>query len=311
MNPKLILVAVVLVLGLVAALVVGDRVLNAPRSADPSQNRVSERTTDRQCIIESNGIPDHTTGLFPNANDPFPIRPQEHTYTVALEPVVNRQATPIGVWQFGVAVNGVPFDPAGPFLHGDRQSGWQFDPLHPPIGAHLGVDEHNAHTQPGGGYHYHGLPVGLYRRLVVENGGEQSRPILLGRAADGFPIYGPCCHTEPGDAGSEVREMRPSHRLRSGTRPEQVGGRHDGSFLEDHEFVRGSGDLDECNGHFGVTGEYPDGIWHYHVTRTFPGIPRLFRGTPDPSFFPPGGGPGPGELPPGLRSFPELAAPRD
>jgi hypothetical protein len=35
-------------------------------------------------------------------------------------------------------------------------------------------------------------------------------------------------------------------------------------------------DLDECNGHFGPTPEFPDGIYHYHLTHTPPySIPCL------------------------------------
>ena len=38
-----------------------------------------------------------------------------------------------------------------------------------------------------------------------------------------------------------------------------------GSFVEDYEF-KNSGDLDEHNGRFAVTPEYPNGIYHYHAT---------------------------------------------
>ncbi|HBL47569.1 MAG TPA: hypothetical protein DDZ90_29705, partial [Planctomycetaceae bacterium] len=67
---------------------------------------------------------------------------------------------------------------------------------------------------------------------------------------------------------------------------------YDGTFVADYEFVKDSGDLDECNGRLGVTPEYPDGIYHYYLTEAFPYIPRYFRGTPDPSFQKRGPGPG-------------------
>ena len=74
------------------------------------------------------------------------------------------------------------------------------------------------------------------------------------------------------------------------------GGKYDGTFIQDYEFVKGSGDLDECNGRKGVTPEYPDGTYYYVVTDAFPFIPRFYRGTPDSSFErrmgpPPGGKP--------------------
>lgn len=39
-------------------------------------------------------------------------------------------------------------------------------------------------------------------------------------------------------------------------------------------------DLDACNGHLGVTDDYPQGIYHYHVTTTVPYLSGCFRGSP-------------------------------
>ena len=38
--------------------------------------------------------------------------------------------------------------------------------------------------------------------------------------------------------------------------------------------------LDECNGEMHSTAEYPDGIYHYHITAVVPYIIGCFRGTP-------------------------------
>ena len=38
--------------------------------------------------------------------------------------------------------------------------------------------------------------------------------------------------------------------------------------------------LDACNGHIGVTPDFPSGIYHYHVTSASPYISGCFRGTP-------------------------------
>ena len=64
----------------------------------------------------------------------------------------------------------------------------------------------------------------------------------------------------------------------------QPGGTYDGTFNEDFKHDPKAGDLDECNGRFGVTPEFPNGIYHYYVTEQFPFVPRMFKGTPDPSF---------------------------
>ena len=97
--------------------------------------------------------------------------------------------------------------------------------------------------------------------------------------------------------------MRSSWQIKKGERDGGPGGKYDGKFNSDYEYVSGSGDLDDCNGRFGVTPEYPQGIYHYYITDEFPHLSRSWRGTPDASFFKRGpGGPGvPGSGGPGGR----------
>jgi hypothetical protein len=52
-----------------------------------------------------------------------------------------------------------------------------------------------------------------------------------------------------------------------------------GAFTQDYEYVAGSGDLDECNGRFDVTPEFPSGIYHYYATDTWPFLTRCWKGT--------------------------------
>jgi hypothetical protein len=175
----------------------------------------------------------------------------------------------------------------------------------------LGIDANHAHVQPNGAYHYHGLPVGLVAKL-----GNKKGMLLLGYAADGFPIYAPYGYSEPRNSRSQMRQIRSSYRLKPGKRDGGPGGRYDGTFFQDYEYIAGAGDLDECNGRFGVTPEYPKGIYHYYITQEFPFISRYFRGTPDDSFRPqrdgqrptggqrpprPGMPPPPGQYPPPNR----------
>lgn len=51
-----------------------------------------------------------------------------------------------------------------------------------------------------------------------------------------------------------------------------------GTFLQDHEYVAGLGALDECNGRTGVTPEFPNGIYHYYATDTYPYLQRCVKG---------------------------------
>jgi hypothetical protein len=258
----------------------------------PAGARVSIMIEGDRRVITANGLPDHPTGRFPNANNPNRIAAQNYRYTVPLRPVVNAKPTPLVAQPFGIAINGVLFDPGtAEYWHNDRQSGWHYEAKGDAFS--LGLDASNAHVQPNGAYHYHGIPTPLLDRLSAG----KPAMTLLGWAADGFPIYGPWGHEQPGVSGSGLRVLKSSYQLKQGARPSangQPGGTHDGIFVEDFDYVAGSGDLDECSGRLGVTPEFPGGIYHYVLTADFPFVPRAFRGTPDPSFARRGGPGGPG-----------------
>ncbi|MDX1738654.1 MAG: YHYH protein, partial [Alphaproteobacteria bacterium] len=176
----------------------------------------------------------------------------------------------------------------------------------------LGMDDNNAHVQPNGTYHYHGLPTGL-----IESWSPNIHSPVVGYAADGFPIYALFGH-EDSSGNGPVRELTSSWRIKSGGRPESgngPGGKYDGRFVEDYEYIDGAGDLDHNNGRFVKNQDYPDGIYAYFLTTSFPFIPRFFAGTPDESFIrhPKGGGmrqrpdgrrppPPPGAKPPRRRN---------
>lgn len=248
-------------------------------AAGAAQPRVTIKVEGAQRVITSNGIANHPTGDFPNRGNPNPIAPQSHAFRMPAKP----QAAPGFIrpqspTTWGIAVNGVPFDPnTAEFWNNDRSSGWNLDLMGQP--GRLGVDQSNAHVQPNGAYHYHATPVGLVEAL----GGDKGRLLLLGYAADGFPVYSANGHRDPKDARSPVVALRSGYRLKKAARAGGPGGKPDGTYTADWEWTP-DGDLDEANGRIEVTPEYPQGTYAYHVTDAFPFIPRLFRGTPDPSF---------------------------
>lgn len=239
-------------------------------------------------IIKANGLPDHATGSFPNRGNPNRISEQKYEFKVPKQPRYSGRLTRLGMYPFGVAINGIPFDPnAAEWWQRNPRSGWTYEAM--VMGPRLGIDQSNAHVQPNGAYHYHGIPLGLMKKFRQLN-----KPALIGYAADGFPIYGPYGYTDPKDSSSRVVKLKSSYRVKRGTRKGGPGGRYTGLFVEDYEYVKENGDLDEANGRFGFTPEYPDGTYYYVVTDAFPFIPRMFRGTPDSSFMRsgPGGPPG-------------------
>lgn len=269
----------------------------------PLKNEVSITISGDFRLIVANGVPDHLVGRFPNRDNPNRIAAQRHRFSVPLKPVASARPRPVRNQIFGVALNGVVFDPAtAEAWQNDMSSGWHYDALGGAFS--LGLDTNHGHVQPSGAYHYHGIPTDLLKRLS----GDRARVTLLGWAADGFPIYGKWDLRDPADKTSPVVAMRSSYRLKKGARPAangQPGGTYDGVFVEDFEYVAGSGDLDECSGRQGPTPEFPEGAYHYVLTEDCPFIPRLYRGAPDPSFSrrengpgaAPGGRPGPARQP--------------
>ncbi len=219
--------------------------------------------------IVANGIPDHKTATYRNR-----IQPQRYVFKLPMKPIAKETPTPYNVPQpFGITLQGVMIDPfAAEWYQRDRRSGWQYHAL-----QYLhDFDDNNAHVQPTGKYHYHGVPEALITT--------KEKPVLIGFAGDGFPIYGPYGYKNPTDSESAVIELNSSWVLREGERPGGPGGRYDGTFVEDYEFVEGKGDLDECNGRFGVTPEFPEGTYYYVLTRQWPYVGRAFRGELAESF---------------------------
>ena len=259
------------------------------------QNEVTIEVKDGKRHITSNGIPVHKTGRFPTRGNPNTISEQSYRYKVPVNPKIADKTTSVYGQPFGVALNGVPFDPGTAEVwskngrtqirggaHG-KDNIWNYDALSGKI--NLGVDSSNAHVQPSGAYHYHGIPNGLVELRKKEL--SQPSMTLVGYAADGFPVYSELAHDDADDASSKLRKMKPSFRLKEGTRPggdDAPGGKYDGTYNQDFEYVEGLGDLDACNGRTGVTPEYPEGTYYYVLTQDFPMIPRAFRGTPDESF---------------------------
>jgi len=243
--------------------------------------------------IAGNGMPGHDIGAFPNPGNPHTIAAQSHAFTVPTVP--SGAGGPVRP-RFGVAVNGIPFDAGtAEFWQNDRSSGWQYEALSGAI--NLGVDCNRAHVQPGGVYHYHGIPEGL-----VDPAAAQMQ--LVGYGADGYPVYSRAAHAVADDPSSPLIPMASSYRLKEGKRPDGrrgPGGTHDGTFVQDYAYTPGAGDLDACNGRVGHTPDHGE-TYYYVLTDTFPFVPRCTHAAADASFRGHGGPPGgPGGRPPPPR----------
>ena len=236
--------------------------------------------------LSANGIPDHPVGTFPNANNPNTISEQTVTASFTLDPSQVASATGLGGPRgiTGYVLNGIKIDAgtAGSCddsgescsLAGNAGS-WRIEALGQ-SSFDFGTDENNAHVQPGGVYHYHGMPEGF----IAKQGGNSSTMTLIGWAADGFPIYARYGYSVADDASSELVAMTGSYQLVtevSASRP-PTDSIPLGTFEQDYQYVEGSGDLDECNGRVGVTPEFPGGIYHYYATDSYPYFQRCVKG---------------------------------
>ncbi len=262
---------------------------------------------DTHCTITSNSVPNHEfnddTAAFAGGQEGATIEESETISVVSRSPEFADEPTFIGTGvKNAIFLNGIRLDiatagcyrPTDPSAGEDGNVGfgctdtdpWVLDALGST--TKFGADLHNAHTQPGGLYHYHGGPEALFD----DEPGPEGSPII-GFAADGFPVYG-SWFVDP-DSG-ELREAVSGYTLKEGSRGERSdtnpGGDFEGEYLDDWEFTD-AGDLDECNG---MT---IDGQYGYYVTDTYPWVIKCLKGTPDESFIVQGGPGGQGGPPQG------------
>jgi hypothetical protein len=240
-------------------------------------------------VLASNGIPDHAVGTFPNAGNPNTISAQTVAATYTLTPTYNGTATVLGGPRgaTGYVLNGVKVDagtagscPASATATTscslvDNSGAWSIEALGQDT-FNFGEDTNNAHVQPGGAYHYHGMPEGF----ITLRGGGPTKMTLVGWAADGFPIYARYGYSTATDASSALKVVTGSYVLKtsvSATRPATTLIPL-GTFAQDWEYSAGAGDLDECNGRVGVTPEFPNGIYHYYATDSYPYFQRCIKG---------------------------------
>ena len=251
--------------------------VNAPNGGGSGpwfQCEVSVSVSSTEMNVNSNGIPNHN---WVSAFGPGDI--QTHTWSIPLNPandtigghVSTNCPAANGQWecaadrgQVAVAANGVPiFGPEeGPggdavaldffYFTEDRQ---QIDLGY--CGAHAGPT----------GVHYHwdamcqywepetGETMQDYDWSLIDS--TKHSPII-GWSFDGYPIYG--MYTWD-DAGA-VKGMKSSYAVERTSE----GGDQGYNGIDDWNYVSGSGDLDQCNGRFGPTPEYPEGTYYYVST---------------------------------------------
>ncbi|MDP6864245.1 MAG: YHYH protein [Candidatus Poseidoniaceae archaeon] len=249
------------------------------------QCEISITLNETHLIISTNGIPNHdfeSTLACSQGGDCTKV--QDYTWSIPRNPTNDTTGGhdsancpeangeyecapdrgPIAVAMNGVPIFGPEDGPGGDAVaaeHGvyneDRQ----------PI--ELGLC--HGHAAQGGTYHYHADSNCMHwhpeegenikddyddsaPELVAPNTYDGNHSKVIGVAFDGYPIYGFWGY----DDEMNVVEMKSSYELKSG----ETG--YNG--IDDYQYVEGLGHLDVCNGHFGITPDFPQGIYHYHTT---------------------------------------------
>lgn len=180
----------------------------------------------------------------------------------------------------GVLVNGVVIYGRGDGSSYNNQGFWNGDAYY---NEGFTLDDRlTAHGGPGNVYHTHATPYKLYDSYSTC----EHSPIV-GFAWDGYPIYGPYGYIDSLDAMSGVQRMETGYKLRDitertnyadgqGVPPGPTVAEEElGAYVEDYEFVQGLGTLDEHNGRWCVTPEYPGGTYAYFVTQDIAGTPEF------------------------------------
>jgi len=215
-------------------------------------------------------IPDYSIGPW-NGN-PNTASNQNFVYKITRNPIQNNGTlTAVGLGHTGVWSNGVSVFNADDGQTYLNQGVWHRNAY---FFEGASFDNCLGHPAPNGEYHHHVNPKCLY------NAADSSvHSPIIGYAFDGFPIYGAWTYTNANGTGP-LKRMTPSYQLRNiidrTTLPNGSPASFPGPaistqfplgcFMQDYEFIAGSGDLDIHNGRYCITPEYPSGTYAYFVT---------------------------------------------
>jgi hypothetical protein len=251
--------------------------------------------TSTNAYIQATGIPDYDVGPF-NGNPNIPAN-DHATFDIPRNPQpATGTHTPTGLGAIGVLVNGVDF-----FNMSDANSYQNKGVWHNNAGVveAPSFDAANAHPQQQGVYHNHENPVSL----EVEIGASSTNPMVIGFAIDGYPIMNGYASLTP---GGPIEKLVSGYQLRTYTSNIRGNGGPNvstqypaGYFEEDYQYVAsqtlpaGQYELDQYNGAFVYTPQFPNGTYAYFATTDSSGNPAYpylvgpsYYGTPSTDDLP-------------------------
>jgi hypothetical protein len=253
--------------------------------------------------VSTHGIPTYITGPFLDGN-PSLASDQNAIFKIPLSPTPNPNPTATTGGNIGVFINGVALfdyrdgvswraasqaDAGGPIQGPPGDGIWNRDAI---LAERGGFDCAKGHPAMGN-YHHHQNPSAFDLDLTVLStvctlydadglyviDSTQHAP-LIGFAYDGYPIYGAYGYKNADGTGGITR-IKSSYHLRNITVRTHYADGSDvadgppistsfplGHYREDYEYLAPSApdSLDEHNGRFCVTPEYPNGTYAYFCT---------------------------------------------
>jgi len=242
--------------------------------------------TVTQVYVSATCIPGYSIGPW-NNNPNTPVN-KNFVYKFTRNPQKNTGTlTAVGLGHTGVWSNGVSIFNADDGQTYNNEGVWHRNAY---FFEGSSFDACLGHPAPGGEYHHHVNPTCLYN----DKDSTHHAPII-GYSFDGYPVYGAYGYADTNGTGS-IKRMTASYQLRSitdrttlpdGTTASKVGPAINssyplGAFIQDYLYVAGSGDLDEHNGRWCKTPEYPNGTYAYFVTvdaNLIPVFPFTMMGT--------------------------------
>jgi YHYH protein/Secretion system C-terminal sorting domain len=225
--------------------------------------------------VKSSGIPNYYT----DGNTKFDAKEQTNVFKLPRTQTVGTSATrtylrdegAVGVLIDGSVIlspcDGKSYNSAGVW----HQLAYKFEGND--------FDTTYGHSTPGGQYHHH---VAVKQSTMNSLTDSSAHSPLIGYAFDGYPVYGPYGYTNT-DGTGVIKRMTTSWKVRNitsrttlpdGSTASSSGpsignppsGQPLGKYFEDYEYSAGYGDLDQYNGRFCVTPEYPSGTYCYFTT---------------------------------------------
>lgn len=212
--------------------------------------------TSSTVYVKTSGVPNYYLDgvTHNNASD------LNATWQIPRVPTASPSPTGVMGGQMGLMLDGTVF-----FHPGDAQSYMGAGVWNRLAYYFEGVDmdASNGHSTPTNMYHHH------FDNLKLHGWDATKHSPIVGYAWDGYPVYGPFAYTNTDGTGA-IKRMVSSYGTKSYT-TRSSGPAVDamypiGCFIEDWQYNAGSGDLDEHNGRFCKTPEYPGGTYAYFTT---------------------------------------------